>query len=275
MFRTQKYLLAILGSLFFVGQAQASLITDWSFSANTAWDTADTVFTSGGGTTINQANLISWGATGGDHTVSGLSSFDSRSAIGIGGSSVNGTVETNGAPATETAVLTHYNNAIRLSFSILESATLVTDLILTPLLPEVGDPLAPLSRRIATSFIETRNTSEIEDCGFETLTRCDDIFVVDATGLSSSFELDGWVYHVNFALGAGTIGTLTDLQCAAAGVDAGCVGFTTPENAQTQIDLALSITAARVPEPNIVALFGLGLLAMGLVRVRRTKKFAV
>lgn len=267
MNRTLKHLAAALtvGALS-IGTAHAALITQWSYT-----NEAGFINTVGEGTTVinesgNSGPLLGLPTT--------LSWGPNNSSSLVADSPVNGTVFTNG-PQVPGVPLTHNNFPIELGNS-LQSTVLRDALQLTAIVPPGPSFPAP-TLEFEILFSETPNaggaggvcaaggvSGDADNPG-----GCRDIFVLNNPGElgAGSFEFDGYLYTVT--IDAVGLGPLSDAACAAVGAAAGCIGFTTQENASSTLQTFFTISAVAIPEPGLLGLLGIGLGALGFTRRRK------
>ncbi|OCW93963.1 THxN family PEP-CTERM protein [Alishewanella sp. HH-ZS] len=241
---------------------QAAMVTQWDYTVTLQW--VDWTFGAGTGTQTTSPSLLTWGSSGGNHAVLG----GTRSGLGITESPADGIVNTNG-PAALTNIVTHYNNTLSGSHATLTNAVLQSTLLLTPLNP-VGDTLDLLVANFSINFIETPNQNP---CPFPSLSVCDDIFVISTDALNASFDYNGFTYFISIIETSGSLNPMDAATCAQAGIVGPCLGFKTQENQFTAAQFAFLITTEPVTivaAPGVLALMGLGLIA--LVGVRRRKQ---
>ena len=262
--------LGVAGALLAAPMANAALVTQWDYTVTLNWTDAtfvagvDAGFPYGTGTQTVSADVLSWGAPGGNHTNQNATPDVARSALVITNDPASGTVITNGGIAP-TNTVTHFNNAISASFDTLNTATAVSTLALTPLVPP-GPAQPVVAREFTVQFAETFNQSP---CGFDSASVCDDIFTIVLGDLDFSFVYDNVLYTLSIVELSGNLGPLSDAQCAAAGAAAGCVGIVTQENAADNVNFGIVIVAQLLPEPGVLALLGIGLLGLGAMRRRQ------
>jgi hypothetical protein len=278
-----KLLVAAVASLA-ASASHAAIVTQWTVDVDATFLPGSIVDSNGGtpgGVVISNANKrLRWGTDIGN----------GQSGLDIGNSPASTTVPTGVGvvlPATPNITVTHLNQPI--TAPSLDKVSLKSVLTLTPLVPALpGLPSDSLTFLI--DFLETPNDGTNGVCadggtpGVGPLNGngCSDIFVIDKESLNFPFfyDTDGeggddpQQYFISFLELTSGLNPLPPAAClAATGSNAPCLGFRTPEAANTTVQFGAVITTEKVvvgvPEPGILGLLGLGLAGMGFALRRK------
>jgi hypothetical protein len=263
--KTLKNVIAVLtlSTIGFAFTSNAAHVDMWDWQVDTAF-TAWTPAPPDATVTATNPNAF-WGAG----SATKLSWGD---PVGLEQSSLERTGDNNGAGSTVgmnlangdlalTSTLVH-NNFVINGGSLL-GATLSTRLLLDPSPGALPFDVMPAPLAFDINFLETSNDGS---CEVPSPVPCNDIFVIDpVANLNQGFWLDGYNYNIEILVEG--LGMLSDDACAAAGVAAGCSGFTTVEREVNSFDVNMRITA--VPEPSTILLLSLAMF--GIVTSIRSK----
>ena len=258
-----------IGLALAVASSSASaIVTTWDYSITSLFTAATYDNGSGGAIPGAGVDTLSWGSVG-----------TARSSLVVGNSPATGGLTTylgSSVPSVSpylgfSTSLTHNNNPIQ-GTSLL-TAVLSNTVVLTPTSP-ANSALPAQLFPFTIGFAETPNTRPCAVSGSGTSV-CNDIFVLTGGLLNSNFQYDDGTgaatYFVNiFPTTGGVLGTLNTAACSAAGQSPGCVGFSTREGESTTLAFGFTISTnpLQVPEPGMLALFGLGLMALVALRRR-------
>ena len=264
--------------------ANAGIINSWTVGVDAAFVPGSIVASGSGSIAVSNSNRT------GNNGQSGLD---------ITNSPVNTSVNTGigvTLPPVANVSVTHTNQPI--TGTSLDKVTLRMSLTLTPLDPPLGS-LPATTQDFLIDFLETDNGASTCANGGANNTGvnaqgCGDIFVIGNNSLNYSFfyDTDGaggdpaQEYFISFVELTSGLNSLPTAAClSATGSSAPCLGFVTPEKANTTFQFGALITTERVviidpdpdpdpndvPAPGVLSLLGLALATMTGMRRRRRK----
>lgn len=200
---------------------------------------------------------LSWGPGNGDD-----------SSVEVEGSS-SGTVNTGGS-YVHSSTFTHNNFTIGTEYETLSTATILSQLTLTPTTAGATSKTLP----IATYDIQFQETLNSGNCGGYSDNPCQDIYaLLNPANLEKTFTYDDGDGADTYNLVLDIAGLQTPLDadaCAAVSLPAGCIGLLTEEGNTNNFEVRFKIMRA-VPAPGTLSILALGLACLILAGVGRSR----
>jgi hypothetical protein len=248
----------------FIAAPAAASVLSWSYLVDARFNSATHTDGDASGFTVTPTSII-WGDPGGS-----LSAGGGQSGLLFTDTPDDGTVDTGEARLLD-IVITHANNPVGTEWAMLGSgeASITFDLEATSPDGEAGS-VDPIVFTFPFAFLETPNSPASGICADGTAVGafgfgCRDIFAVSGN-TSAEFEHNGQRYLLSL-FGSTEEAEISAEHCSLLGLTNGCFGVLTRESLENSARFGFSV--ALVPEPKVLALFGLGVLGLGFAMRRR------
>jgi len=276
---SKRALAAVVGTIGLVGAVQAAVVPSWAWQNEAGFvsyteSVVGTVDATGSTPVFGWFTRLTWPKEN-PAFQSNLHVSGTGSMSGSGGTAA----VTNGGP-TFGVNLTHDNFPLQPTpGGDLLTAVLRDKLWLSPnpgpaFPSQPGDPVIP-PLTFDIHFAETPNQGSGGICADGTLVGvglnsagCADLFGVQAaSAFVQQFVYMGQTYQITIA--ATGLGPQNAAFCSAINLLPGCVGFRTAENQSSNLNPFFTIITVDIPEPNVLALLGIGIALLGVVRLRK------